>query len=191
MFQLDNPIFGSMSPSGGGSSDTDILQQVIDQSNNGNFLFYHTAANDLSILNKLDTSRLVRAFRMFANADNLTDLAELDFSEVGSVTDGSYGIFSIFEYAGKLTNFGGFKNLGKGYLTSVSANHNRYTFTLSDCTQLTEQSLINVLTKLYDINAKGCNTQSVVLGSTNMDKLTSSEGQAALESAINKGWAVS
>ena len=44
---------------------------------------------------------------------------------------------------------------------------------------------------LYDIKTKGCNVQQVILGSTNLAKLTSAEGQAALTRATNYGWTVS
>ena len=89
------------------------------------------------------------------------------------------------------SDFGGLKNLGKAYSTTTSANYSSYKLDLSTCTALTEQSLINVLTNLYDIATKGCKTQQVVLGSTNLAKLTSTEGQTALSNAQAKGWTVS
>ena len=82
-------------------------------------------------------------------------------------------------------------NLGKGYATTQSANYSSYKLNLSSSTLLTEQSLINVLTNRYDIKTKGCKTQQVVLGSTNLAKLTSEKGQQALSNAQAKGWTVS
>lgn len=189
MFQLDNPIFGSMSPSGGGSSDTDMLQQLVDANGDAEYLFTNLEVVDYSFTSNLDLSKCKVLDRLFYSNYNVTTIPEYDVSAVCSGSN--YGLFYIFYNCSKLANFGGFKNLGKGFLTDEDANSSRCKLDLSGCTQLTEQSIINVLTKLYDINAKGCNTQSVVLGNTNMNKLTSSEGQTALESAINKGWTVS
>ena len=86
---------------------------------------------------------------------------------------------------------GGFLNLGQAYKTTTSANYSSYKLDLSSCKKLTEQSLINVLTNLYDIKTKGCKAQQVVIGSTNLAKLTSEEGQQALSNAQAKGWTVS
>lgn len=82
-------------------------------------------------------------------------------------------------------------NLGKGYATTQNANYSSYKLNLSSSTLLTEQSLINVLTNLYDIATKGCKTQQVILGSTNLAKLTSEAGQQALSNAQAKGWNIS
>ena len=90
-----------------------------------------------------------------------------------------------------LTDFGGLENLGQAYSTTTSANNSSYKLDLSSSKKLTEQSLINVLTNLYDIKTKGCKTQQVVLGATNLAKLTSTEGQQALSSATEKGWSIS
>ena len=100
-------------------------------------------------------------------------------------------IASIFFKCYSLSNLGGFLNLGKAYRTSQSANYYNYTLDLSYATQLTEQSIINVLNNLYDIKTKGCQSQKVVLGSTNLAKLTSEEGQQALSNAQAKGWTLS
>ena len=66
-----------------------------------------------------------------------------------------------------------------------------YKLDLSSSTKLTEQSIINIFNNLYDIATKGCNAQQVVLGSTNLAKLTSEEGQTALTNATAKGWTIS
>ena len=86
---------------------------------------------------------------------------------------------------------GGFQNLGQAYKTTQSANYAYYKLDLSKQTKLTEQSLINVLNNLYDIATKGCKVQQVILGSTNLAKLVSEEGQQALTNAQTKGWTVS
>jgi hypothetical protein len=55
------------------------------------------------------------------------------------------------------------------------------------CTKLTHDSLMNVINNLYDIKSKGCNTQQLVLGSTNLAKLTAEE----INIAVEKGFSVS
>ena len=157
---------------------------------------------DIPILNKITS--------MFQQCSNLTriDLSGFDTSNVQYMgylfflctkletislinADGVIGCSMIFNKCYVLKNFGGLKNLGKAYSTTTSANYSSYKLDLSTCTALTEQSLINVLTNLYDIKTKGCKAQQVVLGSTNLAKLTSTEGQSALAQATAYGWTVS
>ena len=121
---------------------------------------------------------------MFSNCNKLETLSEIDSSSATNITNMFFNCYALVE-------FGGLKNLGQAYLTTASANYGQYKLNLSLCSKLTEQSLINVLNNLYDIATKGCNTQQVVLGSTNLAKLTSEEGQAALTNATTKGWTVS
>ena len=121
---------------------------------------------------------------MFSGCASLTTVPKLNASEVTSVS-------SFANNCSSLSNFGGLENLGKGYSTTQNANYSSYKLDLSSCKKLTEQSLINVLTNLYDIKTKGCKAQQVVIGSTNLAKLTSEEGQQALSNAQTKGWTVS
>ena len=90
-----------------------------------------------------------------------------------------------------MRNLGGFRNLGQAYLITQSTNYINYTLDLSHTNVLTEQSIINVLNNLYDIKTKGCQSQKVVLGSDNLAKLKSEEGQQALSNAQAKGWTLS
>ena len=168
---------------------------------------YNLTSIDLS---SLDISILNKITSMFQQCSNLTsiDLSGFDTSNVQYMgylfflctkletislinADGVISCSMIFNKCNALKNFGGLNNLGKAYSTTTSANYSSYKLDLSTCTALTEQSLINVLTNLYDIATKGCNTQQVVLGSTNLAKLTSEEGQTALTNATSKGWSVS
>ena len=135
-------------------------------------------------LGTFDTSKVTSMNRMFEGCKLLVTIKKLDAIK-------SIGVNGIFDDCLSLKDFGGLENLGKAYETSKPANNNNYKLDLSTCTSLTEQSLINVLTNLYDIAAKGCNTQQVVLGATNLAKLTSEEGQSALASATEKGWSIS
>ena len=117
---------------------------------------------------------------MFNYCSNLTTVPELNLSNVTNLTQ-------MFRYCIALTTLGGFKNLGQAYLTSQSSNYSEYKLDLSSCSSLTHDSLMNVINKLYDIATKGCNTQQLVLGSTNLAKLTAEE----IAIATNKGWSLS
>ena len=97
-----------------------------------------------------------------------------------------------FYLCSNLVNIGGFKNLGKAY-TQKTNNYSNYTLTLNN-SNLSYESLMNVINNLYDLNisynvANGGTlyTQKLVLGSTNISKLSASE----LEVCTQKGWVVS
>ncbi|MDY5930184.1 MAG: BspA family leucine-rich repeat surface protein [Candidatus Onthovivens sp.] len=135
-------------------------------------------------ISSFDTSNVSSVSNMFNYCKNLTNIPTINGNKLRSV---AYMVNNCVS----LTTFGGVQNLGKNYLTSSSANYNDYKLNLSTCTALTEQSLINVLTNLYDIATRGCKTQQVILGSTNLAKLTSEEGQSALAQATAYGWTIS
>ena len=99
----------------------------------------------------------------------------------------------MFNYCTNLTNLGGVKDLGKSYTRKTSNNY-YYKLDLSYCEKLTHESLISVINSLYDLNltydvANGgiLYSQQLVLGSTNLAKLTAEE----IAVATNKGWTVS
>ena len=145
-------------------------------------MFYD--CRSLKTIPQLDTSKVTDMSSMFRSCYSLKTIPQLNTSEVTNISN-------IFYLCYILSNLGGFQNLGQAYLISQSANYNNYKLDLSYATRLTEQSIINVLNGLYDIATKGCQSQKVVLGSTNLAKLTSEEGQQALSSATEKGWSIS
>ena len=142
------------------------------------------SCTSLTTIPQLDTSKVTSMNNMFQSCTSLTTVPLLDTSKI-------INMVSTFSVCPSLTTLGGFLNLGQAYKTTASANYSSYKLDLSNSKKLTEQSLINVLTNLYDIATKGCKTQQVILGSTNLAKLTSEEGQAALSNAQAKGWTVS
>ena len=144
---------------------------------NMNNLFYRCTS--LIEIPLLDTSKVTNMQQMFYNCTSLTTIPQLDTSKVTNMN-------GMFVANSKLTNMGGLKNLGMAYLTTQSANNFQYTLDLS-YSPLTYDSLMNVINNLYDIKTKGCNVQRLVLGSTNLAKLTAEE----IAIATNKGWAVS
>ena len=140
--------------------------------------------SNLTTIPQIDTSMLANMAYMFYNCTNLTTIPQLNGENMGILSEAFYGCKS-------LENFNGIINLGQAYQTSQSANYDYYKLVLTSSTLLTEQSIINILNNLYDIKTKGCNAQQVVLGSTNLAKLTSEEGQTALTNATAKGWTIS
>lgn len=139
-----------------------------------------SSCSSLTTIPQLDTSNVTDMDSMFSSCSNLTSIPQLNTSNVNS-------ILHMFNYCSNLTTLGGLKDLGKAYSTTQSANYNYYKLDLSKSTKLTHDSLINVINNLYDIATKGCNTQQLVLGSTNLAKLTEEE----IAIATNKGWTVS
>ena len=135
-------------------------------------------------LTVFDTSKVTNMHSMFYYCRKLSNIPKLNASN-------AINVYNVFYECRLLTNLGGLENLGQAYLTTQSANYSYYKLDLSQSGRLTEQSLINVLNNLYDIKTKGCNTQQVVLGSNNLAKLTSEEGQQALSNAQAKGWTIS
>ena len=173
-------------------------------------MFHNCGASKIKRLESLNTSNVTNMSQMFGSMYGLTELdistwntkkvtnmsqtfsncinlLTLSAVHADSVTSISY----IFSGMTKLSNFNGFINLGKGYSTTQNANYSSYKLDLSGLINLTEESLINILNNLYDIKTKGCKPQTVVLGTTNLAKLTSEEGQSALASATEKGWTLS
>lgn len=141
-----------------------------------------TSCSNLTSLNLdgFDTSKVTNMRYMFQQCKAITDLPELSAESVTNID-------SMFLSCNGLTNFGGLKDLGKAYLTTQSANSAGYRLMLTSSTLLTHDSLMNIINNLYDIKTKGCNTQALTLGATNLAKLTEEE----IAIATNKGWTVS
>ena len=141
-------------------------------------MFYNS--NYLKYVQGFDTSNVTTMYAMFQYCPNLVTVPKLNASKVIMVAN-------MFANCNNLTNLGGLENLGQAYDTTKSANYSSYTLYLSTSNKLTHDSLMNVINNLYDIKSKGCNPQSLVLGSTNLAKLTAEE----IAIATNKGWNVS
>ena len=121
--------------------------------------------------------------RMFQSCSSLTSLDLSNFN-TSNVTNIGY----MFRVCSSLTNIiGCLQNLGQAYDTTKSADSFNYMLDLSYSSNLTHDSLINIINGLYDIATKGCNTQSLTIGSKNVAKLTAEE----IAIATNKGWTVS
>ena len=140
-------------------------------------MFY--SSNYLKYVPDFNTSNVTTMYSMFQYCPNLVTVPKLNASKVIIVSN-------MFGNCNNLTNLGGLENLGQAYDTTKSANYSTYKLDLSYSNELTHDSLMNVINNLYDIKTKGCNPQSLVLGSTNLAKLTEDE----IAIAQNKGWNV-
>ena len=153
----------------------------LDTSNVTNMSDMFNSCNKLTTIPQLNTSNVANMSDMFSGCNKLTTILQLNGEKLININ-------YVFRSCSSLENFNGLINLGQAYSTTTSANYGNYRLDLSDSKSLTEQSLINILNNLYDIATKGCKTQTVTLGATNLAKLTSTEGQQALASAQSNGW---
>ena len=142
------------------------------------YMFYN--CNELISIPQLDTSNAIYIGNMFQWCRKLTTVPLLNASKVKAIN-------YIFSNCSNLTNFGGLENIGEAYSTTQSANYTYYSLILNQSSKLTHESLLNVINNLYDIKTKGCNAQKLVLGTSNLAKLTAEEIAIATE----KGWTVS
>lgn len=164
--------------------DLDVfdLSEVTDMQ----YMFYYCYQLKTINFNKWQNKVLTSMGAMFTGAG----IVDLDLS--GIYGDKLVNI-TAFNNCNSLANLIFLHDLGKGY-TQKSANYSYYKLDLHWSTKLTHDSLMDVINKLYDLNltydvANGGTlyTQQLVLGSTNLAKLTADE----IAIATNKGWVVS
>lgn len=149
------------------------------------YMFNGAKITDLSMKNvNMSKVNTLSCFIQSTNVKNL-DMTNCDMSSVNSIN--SFACTS-------LTNLVFGLNLGKNY-TRATTNYSSYKLQLNACSNLTHDSLMSVINNLYDLNltydvANGGTlyTQSLLLGSKNIAKLTTIEEIAI---ATNKGWTVS
>lgn len=146
-----------------------------------NYMFYGYRGTTIK---EIDTSNITSFDNFLYNCPNIKEIPLLDFKNAKLI--GSWAF-----YVPMLEKTAGLKDVGMAYENTQAENYSAYSIDFHFCTKLLEQSLINILNNLYDIKTKGCKPQKVVLGSTNLAKLTSEEGQTALSNAQAKGWTVS
>jgi surface protein len=142
-------------------------------------------------LSSFDTSNVTAMFNMFNGFQSLTelDISNFDMSKVNDIEN----MFNAGNSNRTLQHLSFGTNLGKGF-TRTSANYSRYILDVSNILELPHDSLMSIINNLYDLNlsynvANGGRlyTQSLILGSTNMAKLTADE----IAIATAKGWNVS
>ena len=165
--------------------DDTVLPDVILSTNEINLyqMFYNAPK-----LKYIPWLKNIIAKEVMTNAfQGCTSLLKLDKINCEKVTNISLATAQL----NSLVDFGGLENIGKAYSVTSGANDIYYKITFNSSPNITEQSLINVLNGLYDIAAKGCKPQQLLLGSGELSKLKSEEGQTALSNAQAKGWTIS
>lgn len=112
---------------------------------------------------------------LFYMCTGLKTIPEIDCSKI------NFAANQVFYGCSALENFGGLKDIGKGYYQTI-ANYVQLILDFTYCTALTHDSLMNIINKLYDLNLTyGVATggtlypQMLVLGETNLAKLTAEE----------------
>ena len=187
----------------------------IDTSNctNMNLMFGNLFSLKELEVNHFDTSKVTSMYNTFGGLKS-AEVLDLSNWNTSNVTDMSYMFNSCFKIItlnlsnfnmSKVTNISSmfydssFKGmalqniiisnhqLGKAYLSSQSENYSSYTLDVKSLPLLTHESLMGIINGLYDIKTAGVASQQLILGSTNLAKLTSEE----IAVATNKGWTVS
>lgn len=150
--------------------------------NTSNVIMADSCFRDCKSLKKitsLDVGKTTSMKEMFSDCTALEEVCELDCKNNKNVQ-------GMFYNNSSLKTLGGLKELGKAY-TSSSVNYTSYNLNLTTCTNLTKQSLLNVINGLYDLASRNKPAQGLFLGEINLAKLTAEE----IAIATNKGWNVS
>ena len=166
-----------------GSMKTRIIKvPLVDTSDYTAFNNFFSDLSGLLEIPPIDTSNGKTFYNFFYLCRSLNKIPLLDFSKATRVDT----VFDTGGYYIYVEEIGGFKNLGKAYRTNVSENYSEYKFNMS-YVETSHESLMNIINNLYDIKTKGVKPQQLVLGTTNLAKLTEEERNIA----VSKGWTLS
>ena len=121
--------------------------------------------------------QLDRERYMFANCYNLERLPLLNFGNIRY-------LYFMFEGCTSLKYLGGFENLGAVTTIDGSDVVNGTDTFISDCCNLTYESIMNVINNLYDRKSAGMSELSLKLHADAFSKLSDED----ILIAINKGW---
>ena len=133
----------------------------------------------LKKITEFDTGKATEMREMFNECVALEEICELNCQNTRNVQ-------GMFYNNSSLKTLGGLKELGKAY-TDSSVNYTSYNLNLTMSSNLTKQSLLNVINGLYDLASHSKPAQGLFLGDVNLAKLTAEE----VAIATNKGWNVS
>lgn len=154
---------------------------LIDTSDYTSFTQFCYGVRGLEEFPEIDTSNGQSFYRFIGDCPNIKRIPRFNFGKANSISSMLYHGYSPFN----LDYMGGFENLGMAYNTSALENNNNYQLKV-DFFKLTHESLMNIINNLYDIKTKGVKPQQLVLGTTNLAKLTAEE----IAIATSKGWTV-
>lgn len=133
----------------------------------------------LKKITEFDTGKATEMREMFNECVALEEICELNCQNTRNVQ-------GMFYNNSSLKTLGGLKDIGKAY-TGSSVNYTSYNLNLTMSSNLTKQSLLNVINGLYDLASHNKPAQGLFLGDVNLAKLTAEE----IAIATNKGWNVS
>ena len=156
---------------------------VIDTSDYTSFTSFFESMIGLEEIPAIDTGKGTGFYRFMYLCNSVKKIPMLDWKSAKDID-------SWFQTGNNYVNldyFGGFKDVGNAFSTGVSAEYNSYRIIIGPYIEMPHDSLMNVINNLYDIKTKGVQPQKLVLGTTNLAKLTSEEIAIATE----KGWTVS
>ena len=151
---------------------------LLDTSNVTNMNTMFKQCEYLTTIPQLDTSNVTSMGDMFFECPKLKSIPLLDASSLEKI--GSGITIGTFYNCPRLTNIGGFKNFGMNSSIYVVGD-------FEGLTNLTHDSLMNIINNLYDRKSAGYSTAQLVLGSFNLDELSAEE----IAIATRKGWLVS
>lgn len=158
-------------------------------------------------LNCSNRTKLTSAFNAYRNLETLELYNTQNVTSISSMCDVCSSLkkliiedcssviaaVTLYNNASNLEEVYGFKNYGKAF-TQQQAIYSNYTLSFYRTSKLTHYSILNIINNLYDLNltydvANGGTlyTQSLVLGSYNLKKLTDEEKAIA----TMKGWVLS
>lgn len=155
---------------------------LIDTSDYTSFAQFCYGVIGLEEFPEIDTSNGQRFYRFIGDSPHIKRIPRFNFGKANSIDSMLYHGYSTIN----LDYMGGFENLGMAYSTSSAENNNNYRLVVSYF-NLTHESIMNVINNLYDIKTKGVKPQQLVLGTSNLAKLTSEEIAIGTE----KGWTLS
>lgn len=134
---------------------------VMDTSNVNTMAYMFCGCSSLSEIPVMDTSNVIEMNCMFFNCTSLSSVPEMNVSRATNINGMFDGCFS-------LTDLGGFIGL-------------KVNLELSHCSELTHESLLNVINKASDVTKAPA---TLTLGATNLAKLSDAEKGIA----TSKGW---
>jgi surface protein len=167
-----------------------ISVPLFDISNTDNIATMFQGCSKLTSVPEFDTSNVRIMNSMFDGCTSLTSVPEFNASSI--TADSRYaaclfgeGRFS-FQKLNSITDFGGLLDLGKSY---GGVQYNEYKdLLLQMCPNLTYESCMNVINKVYDLNLNTVNTivPNIKFAATAYSLLTDDD----IAIATNKGWSI-
>lgn len=154
---------------------------LFDTSNVSSMYGMFQGCSKLKSIPEFDTSNVISMRNMFSECTNITSIPEM---YAGKVSEIAY-FCEYYSTIMKLVNFGGLVDLGKGF--SNEKNENERVLNLSNCANLTYESCMNIINKVYNMNLTDITDAKITLHATTKALLSADD----IAIATNKGWTIS